>query len=204
MPQQHLKFTGKRWGICSLLLFAAALFHAAPTRAQETVLTLDPARTEIHYTLAAVAHTVHGTFKLKSGAIRFDPTTGKVSGAVVVDATSGSSGNDGRDSKMHREVLESQKYPEIVFTPQQVKGTVNQQGASQIEVSGIFRLHGQDHQMTLPVTLQLTGPEATASTRFSIPYQQWGLKNPSTFILRVKDTVDIDVHAVAHRSPASK
>ncbi len=202
MPQQYLNFVGKRFGVCSLLLFAAALFHAAPAPAQEMVVTLDPARTEIHYTLPAVAHTVHGTFKLKSGAIRFDPATGKVTGAVVVDAASGNSGNDGRDSKMHREVLESQKFPEIVFTPQQVKGTVNQQGASQIEVSGIFRLHGQEHQMTLPVALQLAGTEATASTQFSIPYQQWGLKNPSTFILRVKDTVDLEIHAVAHISLA--
>jgi len=202
MPQQHLNFAGRRLGICSLLLFAAALLHAAPTRAQEMVVTLDPVRTEIHYTLGALAHTVHGTFKLKNGAVQFDPVTGKVSGSIVVDATSGSSGNDGRDSNMHRNVLESQKYPEIVFTPQQVKGTVNQQGASQIEVSGVFRLHGQDHQMTLPVALQLTGPEATASTQFSIPYQQWGLKNPSTFILRIKDTVDLEIHAVAHVSPA--
>lgn len=204
MPQQYLNVVGKRFAPCSLLLFAAALLHAAPTRAQEIVVTLDPARTEIHYTLAAVAHTVHGTFKLKSGAIRFDPATAKVSGVVVVDATTGSSGNDGRDSKMHREVLESQKFPEIVFTPQQVKGTVNLQGASQIEVAGIFRLHGQDHPMTLPVALQLAGPEATVSTQFSIPYQQWGLKNPSTFILRVKDTVDLEIHAVAHTTPASK
>ncbi|HWF40310.1 MAG TPA: YceI family protein [Candidatus Acidoferrales bacterium] len=194
----------KRKACFALLALVAALILSTGVRAEELVVTLDPARTEIHYMLGAVAHTVHGTFKLKSGAIRFDPATGKVSGSIVVDATTGNSGNDGRDSKMHREILESQKYPEIVFTPQQVKGTVNQQGASQIEVSGIFRLHGQDHQVTLPLALQLNGPEATASTQFSIPYQQWGLKNPSTFILRVKDTVDLDIHAVAHVSPASK
>ena len=204
MPQQYLDFAGKRFAVCSLLLFAALLFQAIPTRAQEMLFTLDPARTEIHYTLGAFAHTVHGTFKLKNGAVQFDPVTGKVSGSIVVDATSGSSGNDGRDSNMHRNVLESQKYPEIVFTPQQVKGTLNQQGASQIEVSGVFRLHGQDHPMTMAVALQLNGPEATASTQFSIPYQQWGLKNPSTFILRVKDTVDLDIRAVAHIAPVSK
>jgi hypothetical protein len=27
---------------------------------------------------------------------------------------------------------------------------------------------------------------------------KWGLKNPSTFILRVSDKVNIDVHAVGH------
>jgi hypothetical protein len=29
-----------------------------------------------------------------------------------------------------------------------------------------------------------------------VKYQEWGMKNPSTFILRVNDTVKIHVHAV--------
>lgn len=204
MPQLTPNFVTKRLWLSSLLIVASTLLHLVPTHAQEMVVTLDPARTEIHYTLGALAHTVHGTFKLKSGAIHFDPATGKVSGSVVVDATSGNSGNSGRDSNMHRNVLESQKYPEIVFTPQEVKGTVSAQGPSQLDVSGTFRLHGQDHPMTLPIALQLNGPEATASTQFSIPYQAWGLKNPSTFILRVKDTVDLDIHAIAHLANATQ
>jgi polyisoprenoid-binding protein YceI len=190
--------------ILSCLVFTATLLSAHPLRGQEMVVTMDPAQTQINYILDAFAHTVHGTFKLKSGVIRFDPSTGKASGAIVVDATSGSSGNDGRDSKMHREILESQKFPEVTFSPHQVKGAVNPQGSSQVEVSGTFRLHGKDHDLTLPVEVQLAAAQATASTQFTIPYQQWGLKNPSTFILRVKDTVDIEIHAVARITPATQ
>lgn len=201
MPISRSHVARKCLAALGLLFFAATLFGSTSLRAQEIELTLDPARTEIHYTLGATAHTVHGTFQLKSGTVHFDPATGKASGSIVVDATSGKSGNDGRDSKMHREILESQKYPEIVFTPQQVKGTVNPQGSSQVDVSGTFRLHGADHDFTMPITIQLAGSEATATTRFSIPYEKWGLKNPNTFILRVKDTVDIDIHTVAHIAP---
>lgn len=196
-------FALKYFYAASALLFAAALFGSSALYAQEMQVTLDPARTEIRYTLGATAHTVHGSFGLKSGVVRYDPATGKASGAILVDAASGSSSNDGRDSRMHREILESQKYPEIAFTPRQVKGSLNQQGSSQLEVSGTFRLHGQDHDFTMPVTIQLTGSEASASTQFSIPYQKWGLKNPNTFILRVKDVVEIEVHAVARVSPAA-
>jgi len=201
MPISRSHFGRKHLAVLCLLLFSATLFGSVSLHAQEIELTLDPARTEIHYTLGATAHTVHGTFQLKSGTVHFDPATGKVSGSIVVDATSGKSGNDGRDAKMHREILESQKYPEIVFTPQQVKGTVNPQGSSQVDVSGTFRLHGGDHDFTMPITIQLGGSEATATTRFSIPYEKWGLKNPNTFILRVKDTVDIDIHTLAHIAP---
>ena len=147
---------------------------------------------------------MHGTFKLKSGIVKFDPATRRISGAIVVDATSGNSGNSGRDSRMHREILESQKYPEIVFAPTQLKGALNPQGPSQLEVSGTFRLHGQDHDFTLPLSVQLTGAQATATTHFTIPYQQWGLKNPSTFILRVKDTVEIEIQTAGHLATNTK
>jgi hypothetical protein len=35
----------------------------------------------------------------------------------------------------------------------------------------------------------------SADTQFSIPYVNWGLKNPSTLFLRVSDTVEIAIHA---------
>lgn len=203
IPRRLSSFVTKYFYAASLLFLIAGLSGSTALRAQEMQVTLDPARTEIRYTLGATAHTVHGTFRLKSGVIRYEPTTGKASGTILVDAASGSSGNDGRDSRMHREILESQKYPEIAFTPLQVKGAVSPQGSSQLEVSGTFRLHGQDHDFTMPITLQLAGPEASASTQFSIPYEKWGLKNPNTFILRVKDTVEIEVHATARISPAA-
>src|SRR5580692_4863676 len=101
-----------------------ALQLGVPAFAQQTALELDPARTAVHFTLKTSLHTVHGTFRLKSGKVSFDPATGKLSGLLVVDATSGESGNSGRDSKMHREIIESQKYPEITFAPVEIEGPV--------------------------------------------------------------------------------
>lgn len=202
LTSQQLRKPARRLCAGIIFFFLVALLASPRVSAQETVVTLDPAQTRLEYALGATLHEVHGTFRLKSGVVHFDPATGKAGGAIVVDATSGYSGNDGRDSKMHREILESPKYPEIVFMPARVKGVVNAQGTSQVEVSGIFRLHGQDHDLALPLSIQIAGSQVTATVHFAVPYQKWGLKNPSTFILRVKDTVEIDVEATGHLAAA--
>src|SRR5207245_8794430 len=124
------------WLTASVVVLA--LQFAVPVRAQQGTLELDPARTSVHFTLKTSLHTVHGTFRLKNGKVSFDPITGKLSGLLVVDATSGQSGNGGRDSKMHREILESQKYPEFTFTPAEVQGHIDMQGDSQVQINGMF------------------------------------------------------------------
>jgi polyisoprenoid-binding protein YceI len=181
----------------SLTVFVAllALQFAVPAFAQQGALELDPARTTVHFTLRTNLHTVHGTFRLKSGKVSFDPLTGKASGLLVVDAASGESGNSGRDAKMHREILESQSYPEIAFAPLEIDGGVLIQGDAQVQVKGTFRLHGRDHEMMIPVEVRISGPDLTLDVNFSVPYISWGLKNPSTFILRASDTVQVSVHA---------
>jgi len=178
-------------------LLLTALAARAVAWGHEIVLNPDPAHTTVQFKLSATLHTVHGNFKLKHGAIRFDPATGKISGEVVVDATSGNSGDDGRDRRMHQDILESAKYPEIVFTPDRVDGTVAPQGASQILVHGVFRIHGAAHELTIPVQVRMNNGQASAKTNFTIPYLKWGMKNPSTLFLRVSDKVEIDVAARA-------
>jgi polyisoprenoid-binding protein YceI len=184
------------WYALPLSILLLALHLAIPACAQQGALELDPARTEVHFTLKTSLHTVHGTFRLKSGKVSFDPQTGKASGLLVVDAASGESGNSGRDAKMHREILESRTYPEITFVPLEIEGAVPVQGDAQLQVRGTFRLHGRDHEMTIPLDVRISGSDLTSETNFSIPYLSWGLKNPSTFILRASDTVQVSVHAV--------
>lgn len=178
----------------SVALFA--LQFAIPAFAQQGSLELDPARTAIHFTLKTSLHTVHGTFRLRSGKVTFDPLTRKASGLIVVDAASGESGNSGRDAKMHREILESQTYAEIAFAPLEIEGNVQMDSDSQVQVKGTFRLHGNDHEMVVPVAVRISGSDLTLDANFSVPYISWGLKNPSTFILRAADTVQLSIHAI--------
>lgn len=197
----------RRSGIRAALLFILyfSVLSAAPlVGAQESVYTLDPAQTTVEFTLSSSLHTVHGTFKLKTGVIHFDPASGKAGGSIVVDALSGESGNDGRDKKMHQEILESPRFSEIVFAPASVAGKIAPQGTSQVAVSGLLKLHGQDHAMTLNFTVQ-PGPsgQTQATAQFSVPYVKWGLKSPSTFFLRASENVDVEIHASGQMTSAT-
>jgi polyisoprenoid-binding protein YceI len=177
----------------------AILWMAGATLAQTQPPPIDlnfvPAKSAVNFTLSASLHTVHGSFALKHGTVHFDPATNKLSGEILVDAASGQSGNDGRDKKMHEQVLETGRYPEIIFRPDRVEGQVAATGASTVQVHGIFAIHGAEHEMTIPIRVDMTPGHWTATSHFAIPYVKWGLKNPSTFVLRVDQSVDIEIQA---------
>jgi polyisoprenoid-binding protein YceI len=123
---------------------------------------------------------------------------GKTGGAIVVDATTGASGNHGRDSKMHKEIIESAKYPDITFTPTEITGAVPSQGDADVDLRGALKMHGQDHEIVIHATVHIDGNELTSEVNFPVKYVDWGVKNPSTLFLRVSDTVQIRVLVRGH------
>ncbi len=162
---------------------------------QDVTLNFVPSQTIVDFALGDLLHTVHGKFQLKGGQIHFSPGSNAVDGEIVVDATSGNSGSATRDRKMHAEILESARYPELTFRPDRVEGKVASIGVSTVQVHGMFGIHGSEHEITVPVQAEFSPTDWTLSAHFAIPYVNWGLKDPSTFILRVEKVVEIDLHA---------
>lgn len=173
-----------------LLMSLVASAEASPWS-----LHFSPVDTTVAFTIGDSLHTIHGSFRLKSGEIDFDPNTGAIHGLIVVDATSGQSGSRIRDRRMHREILQTSHYPEITFRPDRVEGKVSPSGSSSVQVHGVFSIHGSDHEITLPARIQTSPDRWIVDLHFTIPYVKWGIKNPSTFLLRVSESVEIDVHA---------
>jgi polyisoprenoid-binding protein YceI len=178
----------------TLLVLSALPQHAALRGpANDVVFALDVAQSKVTWSLGTTFHTVHGSFALKKGTLRLDPATGKASGEIIVDAASGKSGNDSRDKKMHKEVLESGRYPEVVFRPDRVEGRIAPQGTSTVQVHGILVVHGSEHELTVPVQAELAADHWTGNGKFSVPFIDWGLKNPSTFFNKVSHAVEIEL-----------
>jgi polyisoprenoid-binding protein YceI len=193
-----LRVAGRAWIFVLLVLVSVRASPQTPQPAPQTnpgevTLNLDVAQSKLHWTLDSTLHTVHGTFALKRGAVKFDPATGTASGEFVVYATSGDSGNDSRDKKMHDEILQSARYPEVIFRPTKIEGKVAVPGTSDVQLHGKFLLHGSEHDLAVPVHAELTGDHWKGSAKFSVPYIQWGLKSPNTFLLKAAAVVDIEL-----------
>lgn len=182
------------WRAALLWVIASVVVQAT---AQEVTLQLDPAKSTVKFTLSDVLHTVRGTFTLKKGTLHFDSTSGKVSGEIVVDARSGESRNGVRDRKMHKEILESERFPEISFRPTLVEGAAAS-GKSSAKVHGMFGIHGIEREIAVPADVDIESDHWSANVHFTIPYEKWGMKNPSTLFLRVSDSVEIDLAATGN------
>jgi polyisoprenoid-binding protein YceI len=175
-------------------LFLALLLILAPVaQAQHQTFTANPDSSKVAFALGGSGHHVDGTFHVQSGSIDFDRGAQTISGSIVVAAGSGNSGEPSRDKKMNSDVLEVAKFAEVSFVPKSYTGTVAASGDSTIQVTGVFTLHGATHDLTVPMQIHIDGATLTAKTQFQVPYVQWGLKDPSIFILKVAKIVDIDL-----------
>jgi hypothetical protein len=144
-------------------------------------------------TLKTTHELVSGTFHVQSGAIEFDRSTNKMSGSVVILAGSGKTGNDSRDKKMNRDILQVEQHETVSFEPKSYAGIIAPSGDSTIQASGIFTLLGTPHEIIVPIFVHIEGSTATAKAHLVVPYVQWGLKNPSFLIWKADNDVAIDL-----------
>jgi len=187
------------------LSFVSALAFASVLSAEQVTFELDPAATVIEFTFGATLHTVDGTIRAKEGTIHVDSETGTASGRIVIDATSAKTGNARRDRKMHAKILESQRYPEMIFEIERLSGKLNPIGQSEIELHGTLEMHGTRLPIALPATVMTTdGKTVTGTGTLILSYLKWGLADPSFFILRVEKEVRVTVKAAGKISEVTQ
>jgi len=172
--------------VCSVTLAAPA----------ERTLRLDAAASSLSFHLDATMHAARGTIAITRGEIRFDLESGLAGGEVVLDASSASTDHEGRDRKMHEEVLESARFPEIVFRPAAVQADLDERGTGVVVVTGVVSIHGGEHEVKVRAAVSRDGDRVRATGKLSVPYVAWGLHDPSVFVLRVAKVVEVSFSAV--------
>jgi len=181
-------------------VFLVALLGIPSGRAQDKTFIVNPGQSGVMFSLGDVLHQVHGTFQVQSGKVQFEDSGSQLSGSIVVGAGSGKSGNDTRDHRMSVDILNAPQFTEVTFSPKRLHGAIAATGDSTVQVDGVFMLHGTPHDLTVPMQVHIDGTACTAKTHFMIPYVKWGLKDPSTFLLRVNKEVGMEITLVGQLS----
>ena len=194
-----MNVSGRALGIMSAGVLLAGL---VPAYGQQQTLHIDPSRSTVAFDLADPVHGVHGTFHVQDGDVTFDSANGTMGGNVLVDARSGNSGNSSRDKKMTNDELKANQYTTVSFVPKHFSGALSPAGDSSITVSGTFTLLGSPHEISVPMKVHISGTDCQASGKFDVPYVQWGMKDPSNFLLHVGKTVSVDLTLDGTLSPA--
>jgi polyisoprenoid-binding protein YceI len=187
--------------VALVLPLAAGRAVADPSQHPSQRLVLDPEASHVEFVLGATLHSVEGTMRLDNGEIRFEPDGGPAAGRVVVDARSADTGSDRRDRNMHGEVLESERFPQIVFLPEQLAVERVSPEEAHVELAGTVEIHGVRKPLVIPATIQREGEQLHIRGDFSVPYVEWGMKDYSNFVLRVAPTVDVSLDLLAHAEP---
>jgi len=154
-------------------IFALAAILGPAALAQHQTFVVNPDASEVMMTLNTSHEVVNGTFHIQSGRIEFDRSAPRMSGSVVVLAGSGKTGNDSRDKKMNREILEVEQHATVSFEPKSYAGAIAPSGESTIQVTGNFSLLGTPHEITIPMLVHLEEGSATAKAHFVVPYVDW-------------------------------
>lgn len=176
-------------------LLIPILLAAPAALAGEEVFTVDSAKSAVTFFLGATGHDVEGTLAAPSGAIRFDPATGTASGEIQIDLHGGKTGNEKRDKTMHTEVLETEKFPLATLHARQLKGTLAPSGTSEVTLEGTLDIHGLEHPVAIPAKVTLADGRMTVDGTFEIPFIEWGMHDPSWFVLRVDKKVKVHIQA---------
>lgn len=184
--------------LAALLLLTGLTLPAPCAAAGEMlVLRLEPEETSVDFVLDATMHTVTGHLGSADGRIAFDPESGLATGEVVIDLTGAESGIERRDRKMHRQVLETDRYPEAVFRVEEIDLPRSlRQGTNDVQLHGILELHGAEHPVSVLATATLEDRRIEAFGWLDVPYVDWGLTDPSFFVLRVGKTVRVEIELV--------
>jgi polyisoprenoid-binding protein YceI len=106
------------------------------------------------------------------------------------------------EETMQKEVLETEKYPEIVFETSRVAATKIGDGEYRADISGTLNLHGVTKNHTITANLSVKGDILRATGSFPLRQTDYGIKlvSAAAGALKVKDEVKFFFDIQAKRS----
>lgn len=189
------------------MLAALALFAAAPAALAQETFVLDPAHTQVAFSIDRFGfNRVLGRFEQVSGAIVLDEANPENSSVTAeVQMASVSAGDAVRDDHLRGERwLNVAAHPVMSFRSTSVRRT----GETTAEVTGDLTLMGVTHPLTLNVTLNRIG-ESPSNRRRAAGFSATGTLSRSQFGIAIApqligDEVTITIEALGYAEEAAE
>lgn len=176
------------------LLLASLAPSAVPRQeapARPSRYRLEVAVSSLRWELPATLHIVRGIAPVFHGSIETDAAVpGGWLGRIVVPAASMVTGNRRRDRTMRDKILETDRYPEIVFELKSLTGDVSQLRPGDsftVQVAGDLTVHGRKATVQLPVDVHVFADSIVIAGSFPLHWREFGLTDPSFGVVKVKE-----------------
>jgi polyisoprenoid-binding protein YceI len=105
------------------------------------------------------------------------------------------------NNSMHKEVLETAKYPEAIFKSTNVVAKRIGENQYEAKVDGDLTLHGVTRHIMIPAQVNVNGDTLRASGKFEFDRDDYNIKTHSIKwgTIRVDDDMKLSFNIVAHR-----
>lgn len=192
---------------------AANADSTAPTGGL-TIYTLDPTQSEARFTINEVLRgadtRVVGVTNNVAGQIALDltdPTTAQI-GEIVINARDIATDNDFRNNAIRNEILLTDSYEFITFTPTQLSGLPARAEVGQtyrFQIVGDLTIIGRSQSVTFDATVTpISATELQGNASVTIAYADWGVRVPlSRAVSAVEDRVTLELSFMANAAEAS-
>lgn len=190
----------------SLLLVLLVLPLSFLSAETETYVAV-PRLSTLTFDVSAQLHHVHGVGNRFSGTITGDPsdiTSAKIS--MKIDPASFNTDNEKRDKDMREKCFELGKYPFIEFNSTSIQSNQKELKAGQpikATIQGALKMHGLEKQVSVPVTIQLTGDTLNAEGDMAVVLDEWKILRPKVLFVQLQNDVSIHFKIGAKKSTGS-
>jgi polyisoprenoid-binding protein YceI len=167
-----------------------AAFVLAAVVSQPGTYRIDPHQATAGFELKATMHTVHGNTGKVSGEVHVVPEESgglALTGKIEIQAATLETGNVKRDATMHDTSLDVAEFPAIALEPERFtpSGPPAADGSVSGQILGRLTIRGVKHPVTVEATLTPQGSSITAEGTFDVAWADFGIPDPSFFVVRI-------------------
>jgi len=181
------------------LALASLALRAQKGPARPLRYRIEVAGSSVRWELPASFRPIRGIVPLFHGFVEADPVPSgawDVRSRIVVPAAGMRTGSLIRDRTLREKVLETERFPEIVFELRRFTGDLSSFRPGEtfsVQVVGDLTVHGKTAPVQLPVDVSVFPKAVVIRASFPVHWKKYGLQDPSfPVVARVKEPMQVD------------